>query len=524
MRILVIRPKSPPSIHGLSEGLRWWQIDALEAPRQAAVLAAMTPKGASCTIADMQAGDAIPYDEKIDLAVVLADVDQVPGLRYVYGRFRAAGIPVATAGTMATHFPAQVNFADTVIEGHPEAAWDRLIALAEAGKALPSRLKAKPGFTFADLPAPDWSGVDLHRYRLAAVEVARAAEPWLPWEAIEKERTLEYQDPGRVVAELGTLARLGVRRAFLEAPDFLNDPSAAGDILDAIADWNDATGPRLRLECRCHPGHVTGSVAEQLSRSGIVKVHLVPGDSGAKTVGPETPEVATLLRRNGVRVQGHAWLGAENPGRDLEGAIERAARSLLLTSIATVKAIPGTPLYQQMKEAGRLLAGGKDLPYKRHVIDLPNVRPPGGDLEALRQQFVAALTEMVSTGTVLRRLEALMCEAEAAPAGVAWPMLPDVRALARMLLDAMDNPGEQRVRLAVQSLLALLSARPPGGVWTQTLDALLEEAAARSLVTRTVEGRKLDVERPPDRSFKERVLASATRVMGAFSKKSNAPG
>jgi len=516
MNILLIRPKSPPGIHGLSEGLRWWRADALTPPHQEAVLAALTPEDISSTIADVQAGDPVPFDQDARLAVFVADFDQVPGLRYLYGRLRAAGTPVAAGGPMPSALPQEVAFADTVLVGDLEALWPRLIDAVRAGPPYPDRIRADQPLRLADLPPPDWSGVNLRRYRLGVVSVARRVHPG---DAPAKTSTaaLSFRTPDQVTEELKTLLDHGVRRARLLTPDILAEEEVASEILETLAKFHRDHPPGLRLEARCDARHVTARAAARLSHAGVTRVDLTlpcgEGD-GADTLNQALEAVRTL-RGEGLIVRTDATLDADDP----MGACDLLAGSLddlrAPVALRAARVYPGTDRWKQAENADRLIRGSKDLPYKRQVFDTPNVRPRKGSLETLQQRIRELLLDLASADQILKRLRALAQEARNVPATARMPFLEDLEATVRMLLGALDNPGEQRVRLTARALLALVAARPATGIWTQALDALLDEVANRSLVLKTAEGRKLEVETPP-RSLKERAIGAMGRLMGAL--------
>ncbi len=112
-------------------------------PLQLGILAALTPKHVSVKLYDDRC-EEIPYDEKTDLVAITVETFTARRAYEICREYQNHGVKVIMGGIHITLLPEEaLEVADSIITGDAEAVWATMISDAEKGK-LKKRYDAKP--------------------------------------------------------------------------------------------------------------------------------------------------------------------------------------------------------------------------------------------------------------------------------------------------------------------------------------------------------------------------------------------
>ncbi len=277
----------------------------------------------------------------------------------------------------------------TVIVGGPYASLSPEVFRPHCDVLLRGELEPVAARLFADLRRGDYQ----YEYRGAPADLSEAPMP--RWDLYPNDRTLQgsvqtgrgcpfrcdfcdtiqyvgrhprHKPPQRVLAELDVLYRLGYRNVFLADDNLTAHRGRARELLAALADWNRAV-PAGRV-------HFTTQISlDAASRPGLLEQCAGAGLTEA-FVGIETPNITSLREsrkpqnllddpvrsverfvKSGVGVIGGLMVGFDSDGPDIfEQQYEFVMQSPLPSvSVNALNAPPTTPLYERMRQEGRLL-------------------------------------------------------------------------------------------------------------------------------------------------------------------------
>jgi radical SAM superfamily enzyme YgiQ (UPF0313 family) len=159
MNILLVYPSQ---LDANGQPMRYRQ--AYMPPLALALVAALTPERHRVRVINDMV-EAIDYAGDYDLVGITALTSQAPRAYQIADRFRAQGTRVVIGGIHASLLPDEAAaHADAVVIGEAEELWEGLLADAESGRL-------QPRYTCTSYPSldrlliPRWDGFDLSRYR-----------------------------------------------------------------------------------------------------------------------------------------------------------------------------------------------------------------------------------------------------------------------------------------------------------------------------------------------------------------------
>jgi len=312
------------------------------------------------------------YDD-VDLVAISTFTAQARESYVIADRFRAAGVPVVMGGLHVTARPDEaLQHADAVVVGEGEAVWPDVLADAEAGRLRP-RYDARAGhggreWDLADAPMPRYDLLDMDRYNRITVQTTRGC----PWRcefcasSILLTPRYKHKPVERVLAEIDRVCELWPR-PFIE---FADDNSFVDRgywyrLLPELAKrntrWFTETDVRVGDDDR---------LLELMHAAGCKQVLLgleAPTAEGTRGLelktdfkrrsAPKVPAAVANIQRHGIRVNGCFILGLDGQTTDVFDAVADYAETLNLfdVQITLQTPFPGTPLYQRLAAAGRLL-------------------------------------------------------------------------------------------------------------------------------------------------------------------------
>lgn len=386
-------------------------------------LAAYTPAGATVEIVDEKFQD-IPDGKGYDLVGITAMTPLAPRAYRVADDFRRQRVPVIMGGYHPTVLPDEaLEHADSVCIGEAETLWPAIVTDAMAGR-LQTRYRADGFPCLENRPRPRRDLLRIPRAKrfehinLYFLQTTRGCPFRCSFCAVTSVLggKLRHRPVAEVEAEIESL---GIRRlqrgqtrdrfhdiVFFTDDNIVGHRSYAKDLLRAVAAFNlkwvgqastnvadDAEILTLLRDSGCM-GLAVGF--ETLSQKNIRDV----GKGVNRT--PEYLERIRKIHAHGIGLAGNFIFGFDHDDpttfADVVGFVDAARLDGFYYSLLTP--YPGTPLYEQMRQEGRLLEKDWSLYDTDHVVYRPRLM----DAETLMRGYRWAWRRSLTYRSILTRL------------------------------------------------------------------------------------------------------------------------
>jgi radical SAM superfamily enzyme YgiQ (UPF0313 family) len=320
-----------------------------------------------------------------DLVALSSLTAQIPEAYALAARFRAAGAKVVMGGLHVTALPEEAaRHADTVVIGEGESVWPEVLDDFERG-ALQAvyDARARP-FDLADAPMPAFEMLDVARYNRITVQTSRGCPLKCSFCASSIQLTPKYkQKPAaKVLAEIDRIRELW-RTPFLELADdnsFVNKRY-----------WRVLLPELGKRRIRWFT-ETDLSVADDeellalLAQAGCAEVLVglesptAPALAGIDRTGWKRGRAARaranvrLIQSYGIRVNGCFIVGLDEHTEQVFDDVFDFVREAELfdVQITLPTPFPGTPMYSQFAEEGRLT---HPTDWERYTLFDLNFRP-----------------------------------------------------------------------------------------------------------------------------------------------------
>jgi len=335
-------------------------------------LAGMTPDTFDISyheVPDIHALDELPL---CDVAAISSYSSQIKDGYALADRFRAAGVTVVLGGLHVTALPDEaLEHADAVVVGEGEIGWPEVLRDLPSGQLR--RVYAAEGreFDLADAPMPRFDLLEIERYNRLTVQTQRGC----PWKcefcasSITLTAHYKVKPVERVLAEIREIKRLWPH-PFIE---FADDNSFANrrhskELLRALAperihwfsecDISIADDPELLDLMRKSGCRELLIGLESPSAAGIDGVE--QRRNWKRTRFADYRDDIRRIQAHGIAVNGCFVLGLDGDGPGVFDAVEAFVRESgqFDVQITVMTPFPGTPLYERLRQEGRLLEEG----------------------------------------------------------------------------------------------------------------------------------------------------------------------
>lgn len=326
-------------------------------------LAALAPSGWHITLHD----DAIAepdYDGPYD--VVAITVRTVTSLRAyeIAARFRAKGVPVVMGGPHATFYADEMaQHADAVCIGEGEEIFPQMLEDAAAGRLKPLYRRN----TVADLrglPPMRWDLLDMKHYvfyRPFVIQQSRGC-PYTCDFCAERRLNGDYGFRDRPAEEIvEDIQRCGGKHIFFAASQFVGHKARTMALLEQLVPlkihWSALFSPRFGLDAefldlakRSGLLHVNMGI-ESISQGTLKTMHKDFNHSGSYR------EMIRNLNARGISYSFNFVIGADTDTPDVFDETLKFLTEMKVPAAYFNLMVPlrGTPLYDRMKDDGRLL-------------------------------------------------------------------------------------------------------------------------------------------------------------------------
>ncbi len=379
IRIVLVSPKGPLYRHRggiFGRSLRYM-------PLTLPTLASLVPEEIPCEITCVDEG---VEDIDLDIAADIVGMTLITGTATrgyeLAAHFRDRGIPVVLGGPHVTLVPDDAQpHADAIVVGYAEQEWPRLLQDFVAGH-MRRRYTQSADLDLTDLPVVDRNLLPSNRYLTSDVfEATRGCvhncsfcvvpSAWgrRPWQKPVEEivADIRRQKARRAIfLDLNLIADRDYARRLFEALVPL-DISWYGLSTTLLCEDTPLLDLAARSGCR---GLLMG--LESLSDTSLQQTHK------AFNRPDRYAHVVDELHRRGIALQGCFVFGLDDDTPDvfLETARLAVEIGIDLPRFAIVTPFPGTPLFQDLDKAGRILTRRWELYDGQHVVFEPHLMTP----------------------------------------------------------------------------------------------------------------------------------------------------
>jgi radical SAM superfamily enzyme YgiQ (UPF0313 family) len=360
-------------------------------------LAGQTPAHISCEYLEIRADSvAEPRFDAVALSTLTATSREAFA---VAAKYRALGIPVILGGLHATLCPEDCSLhVDSVVIGEGELVWPQILKDLESGNLQPSyNAKLQGPFDLALAPLPRYDLLAANRYPRFTVQTQRGC----PWAcefcaaSIRLSPKFRTKPVPLVIREIRELKSL-YRRPFLEFADdnTFADKRHGKELMRAVAkeqvrwftetDISVADDPellRLMRDAGCHQVLIGLESPTQGRLQGME----LNANWKEKRMDRYLRAIDTI-QSHGITVNGCFIMGLDGDGvESFDAVFDFVQRSSLYdVQITYLTPFPGTPLWQRLSEAGRLIS--TTAMEKCSLFDI-NFHPTHQTVDELRDGF-----------------------------------------------------------------------------------------------------------------------------------------
>ncbi|MDH3451289.1 MAG: B12-binding domain-containing radical SAM protein [Gammaproteobacteria bacterium] len=403
MRLTLIHPSIGKRVG--ERYIRTWQME----PLPPALLAGLTPPDVAVRFHDDRM-EPIPYDEPTDLVALSVETYTALRAYQIASEYRKRRVPVVMGGFHATLCSEEVSrYAEAVVVGEAEEIWPAVVDDARHGRLEKSyHAPRRPPLGGLHYDRRIFAG---KRYLpIGLVEAGRGCRFQCDFCAIQSffSSTHSRRPTDEILAELRVLREH--KKAFFFVDDnFASSPHAAKSFLRALAPLR----VRWVTQMSINAAHDEEFVAllrtsgcqgvligfESLDRETL---HMMRKDFNATRGGYEP--ALDNLRQHGIRVYGTFVFGYDNDTAETFAAALAFAKkhNFYITAFNHLTPFPGTPLYERLRQEGRLLYEQWWLDERYRYNHIPFV-PKHLSPQVLREHCLQARRDFYSTRNILRR-------------------------------------------------------------------------------------------------------------------------
>ena len=374
VRLLLINPRFDESFWSFR-----WALEeilpgkrAVNPPLGLATLAALCPPDWEVTIVDENV-EPVPMAPQTDIIGVCGMQVQFPRQRELLEFYRSRGHFVVAGGSFASLCPERFStLADAVIAGESEYIWPQFCRDFERGQ--PRAFYRETGtVSLADSPTPRFDLLKLEHYTTATLQFSRGCPFLCEFCDIivmfgRKPRMKSNEQIGR---ELDSLRARGVTNVFFVDDNLIGNRAVAKGLLRFLRDYQQRHGYRFNFGTEASINMAQDKELLELFREANfiwVFIGIESADEATLRATRKTQNLhedpLTALRRiyaHGIDVLAGFIIGFDN---DTLATFDRQYRFIVASGIQVamvglLTALPRTPLYERVKQEGRLIEGAE---------------------------------------------------------------------------------------------------------------------------------------------------------------------
>lgn len=383
------------------------------------LLAALVPSHHDVTVVDENVED-IDFERlsRADMVCLTGMSIQGRRLIQILEEVRSRGVLTVVGGPMATVEPEELEgLADVIFVGEADLTWPRFLEEWEEGRHS-SRYVQPERTDITRLPLPRIDLLKSQHYMFGSMQISRGC----PFTCefcdiiVTFGRKPRLKTSEQVLAELEAYYTAGLRIVFVVDDNLIGNKKAIKPILKEIIRWQEQRGYPLTLFTEASLDLAEDEeLMELMGAAGFQSVFIgieSPNEESlreTKKLQNVRPNAGSLIERVH-RIQGkglEVWCGMivgfdhDDPSvfQVIPGFLAEARIGNALVGL--LHAIPTTPLFDRLKNAGRLNDSADSAMFGTNVV------PLGMSREILRQGFIDVMREVYSSGDYFQRIDAL---------------------------------------------------------------------------------------------------------------------
>jgi radical SAM superfamily enzyme YgiQ (UPF0313 family) len=420
MNILLLYPEFPDTFWSFKHALKLAHKKACSPPLGLLTVAAMLPAEWHKRLIDLNVSKltakALTWADAVFISAMLV---QKEAARQVIARCRKAGVRVIAGGPLFTTEHEQFDEVDHFVLNEAELTLPRFLTDLDQGK--PARVYTTK--EFVDLktsPTPLWGVADMRRYASMSLQYSRGCPFHCEFCNVT---TLFGHHPRiksttQILSELEGIYDLGWRGSvFFVDDNFIgNKRHLKTELLPALIAWRETRkGLTFYTETSINIAD-DKELVEMMVQAGFDTVFIgieTPNEAGLAEAGKLHNSNRDLLsdvkrlQRAGLQVQGGFIVGFDSDSPDIfQKQIDFIQNSGIATAmVGLLQALPGTKLYERMKQEGRLIddANGDNVSLASNIL-------PSMGLETLTEGYQRILRTIYSPKNYYRRVKTFLRE------------------------------------------------------------------------------------------------------------------
>jgi len=415
--IVIINPRFDISFWGLEHCMPLFGKRANLPVACLGLLAALVPDHHDVTLVDENVED-IDFDRlgRADLVCLTGMSIQGRRLIEILDEVKSRGVTVVVGGAMATVEPEILEgVADVIFVGEADETWPRFLSEWEQGSHQ-DRYEQTEKTDMASLPLPRVELLKADRYMFGSLQISRGC----PFTCefcdiiVTFGRRPRLKTSEQVLAELESFERAGLKIVFVVDDNLIGNKKAIKEVLRDIVQWQQERAYPLTLFTEASLDLAEDDELMELMglanfQSVFIGIETPNEDSLRETKKLQNvrPNAGTLLERVH-RIQQHGidvWcgmiVGFDHDDPSIFDVMPKFLTDARISAalIGLLHAIPTTPLYDRLKEAGRLNDGDAAELYGTNIV------PLGMSPEELRDGFIQVMQDCYAPDAYFERLD-----------------------------------------------------------------------------------------------------------------------
>ncbi len=381
--------------------------DAME-PLCIAILKSLTPDHIETTFYDERL-ETIPYDEDTDLIAVTVETYTARRAYQIAAQYRRQGIPVVFGGYHPTFLPEEaLEHADAVVKGDAEAIWGQVLDDAQNGHLR--RIYQSPQFPSLENVMPDRSIFKGKRYApLGLVQYGRGCKFNCSFCSIRAfyANNLRQRPVENVVEDI---RRSGRRHIFIVDDNIFVDVARARELFAALVPLNITWSCQVSIDVARDRDLVrlmarSGCISALIGFESLDPASLKEIKKGWNVKWQSYDDAIEVFQNEGIMLYGTFVFGCDHDTVDsFDDAFNFSMKhKFILANFNPLTPMPGAPLFERMRQEGRLL-------HDRWWLD-PNfnygdatMRPLGMSAEELTQGCFSLRKKFNTIKSIVKRL------------------------------------------------------------------------------------------------------------------------
>ncbi len=408
--IVLISPRFEPSFWGSDYALPFFDGKAMMPVMALPLLAALTPSEHSVTLID-EGVEVINFDrcQRADIVGVTGMIVQRQRIREILTELKRRGIFTVLGGPWITVQPDDfAGLPDVIFLGEAEQTWPQFLTEWQEGRHR-ARYEQADKTDMTTVPKPRLDLLKVERYVVGSMQISRGC----PFTCefcdiiVMFGRRPRLKTSAQVIAELEGMRAAGKRDVFVVDDNLIGNKKAIKPILRDIIAWQRANGYPLNLTTEASIDLAEDDEMIELMTEANFESVFIGIESPNEEALRETKKIQNLsdrkgtmlekvhhIQASGLEVLCGMIVGFDNDDESVFAAQSRFVREsrIVLATVTTLYAIPTTPLFDRMRQEGRLdefgAASEHPAAHRTNIIPLRMSR------EALRDGFLDLMRDL----------------------------------------------------------------------------------------------------------------------------------